>query len=112
MEEPPVCPAFPRGPLVVPVGAGWSGRCWGWWPAGRVDQSFPAVLPGPVLGEVDDQSPRGRGEAARDRDQLPADGRGGGFGVEDRRDGPGGAGEVERDRGQHEPGSVCCNRAI
>src|ERR1035437_8245029 len=72
------------GPLVVPVGAEWSGRCWGWWPADRVEQAFPAVLPGPVLAQVDDQSSRGRGEPAGDRDQLPADGRGGGFGVEDR----------------------------
>src|SRR5664279_6610598 len=102
MEELPVCSAFPLGSLVVPFGAGWSGRCWVWWPADRVEQSFPAVLPGPVLGQVNDQSPRGPGEAAWDRDQLPADRGGGGFGVEDRGDGPGGAGEVERDRGQHQ----------
>ena len=52
---------------------------------------------------MDDQPSGGSGEAARDRDQLPSDGRGGGFGVEDRRDGPGSAGEVERDRGQNKP---------
>jgi len=108
VEEPPVCPAFPLGPLVVPVGARWSGRGWGWWPADRVEQSFPAVLPGPVLGQVDDQSPRGSGEAARDRDQLPADRRGGGFGVEHRRDGPRRAGQVERDRGHDKPRAIGC----
>jgi len=30
-----VCPAFPLGSLVGPFRAGWSGRCWGWRPAGR-----------------------------------------------------------------------------
>jgi len=44
---------------------------------------------------VDDQSPGGLGEAARDRDQLPADGRRRDFGVEYRCDGPGG--EVKLD---------------
>jgi hypothetical protein len=40
------------------------------------------------------------GQPSRDVDQLGADGAGGGFGVEGRGQAAGGAGEVERDRGQ------------
>ncbi len=33
-----------------PVGAGWSGRCWGWWSARGVEEPLPAVPPWPVFG--------------------------------------------------------------
>ena len=49
---------------------------------------------------------RGAGEPGGDVDQLGAQGRGGRLGVDGGGERAGGAGEVERDRGQHQPGGV------
>jgi len=43
---------------------------------------FPAALPWPVPWQVQDQSPGGGGDPVWERDQLPAAGGGGGYGVE------------------------------
>ena len=68
--------------------------------------SAPALLVWPVAGGVAVPCRRGSGPAAWCWCSRSPDGRGGGLGVADRRDAPGGAGEVERDRRQHEPGAV------
>jgi hypothetical protein len=78
--------------LVAPLGSGWSGRC-GVWTAGGVEQPFPAVRPGPVLGQVDDRL-AGPTWRAREGDQLPADSRAGGFGMQGRGLGAGNSGRL------------------
>jgi len=63
--------------------------------AGAGEQLFPAVLPGPVPWQVQDQPPGGAGDPGRDGYQVSADGGGGGLRVEHRRDRAGGSGQVE-----------------
>ena len=89
--------------------AGWSGGRSGWWVGDAGEQLGPRGLPGPVLREVQGQaSGRGRDPAgywislrrmvavvARARSEARVAGEGGG-----------GAGEVERDHRQHQPGGV------
>jgi len=55
---------------------------------------------------MQNQIPRGSGQPRRDRNQLGADGRGGGLRMEDRGQGAGGAGEVEGHRSADQPGAV------
>lgn len=74
-----------------------SGRCW--WRVGLtgvVEQRVEGVFPGPVAGQVQHQASGRPGDACGHRDQLVADGGGGGFGVEGRGERTGSAGEVER----------------
>jgi len=92
--------------VVVPVSAEWSGRRCRWWSAGPVEQLAPGALPGPRGWKVQGHS-AGRGrDPGGHGDQLASDGRGGGLGQSRAGDRRGGAGQVERDHGQHEPGGV------
>jgi len=103
----PVCPAFPLGPLVVPVGAGWSGCCGGGWPGGDgVEELLPPGFPGPVPGQVQGRAAPGGGDTGRDADQVRTQRRGGGLGVQPAGQRPGGAGEVERHHRALQPGGV------
>ena len=88
------------GPCRAMVGLG------GAWSADRGVQVGPGRFPGPSLGQVQGQAARGAGEPGGNVDQVGADGGGGGAGVERAGQGPGGAGEVVRDRPQQRPRRV------
>src|ERR1019366_3876269 len=106
MVRPPVCPAFPLGSWLCVLVRG--GQVVAGGPQTVLNSPSQLSCQGQSLGRWITSLLGGSGEAARDRDQLPADGGGGGFGVEHRRDGPGGAGGGERDAGHDEPSAVGC----
>ena len=81
--ELPVCPAFPLWFLVGPGGGGWSGAGGGQGVVqGAAEQFVEAGFPGPVLGQVEHEAPRGAGDAGGDVDQVGAQGGAAGAGVQ------------------------------
>ena len=70
----------------------------GVWSTDRGVQVGPGRFPGPSLGQVQGQAARGASEPGGNVDQVGADGGRSGAGVERACQGPGGAGEVVRDR--------------
>src|SRR4051812_44600372 len=78
----------------------------GWWVRYADVQLGPGAPPGPVPWEVQHQpSCRGR-DSTGDLNERATYGRGGRSGQIRRGQGGGGAGEVERDRREHEPGGI------
>jgi len=71
----------------------------------------PGRFPGPLLGHVQCQAAGGACEPGGDVDQVSTDCGSGGAGVERAGQGTEGAGEVMRDRPQHRPGCVRCERS-
>ena len=69
-----------------------------------VKSSVQAVRQGQWRGRCRRSRRAGSGQPRRDVDELGADGGGGGLRVKARGQNAGGAGEVERDCGQHQPG--------
>ena len=76
------------------------------------EQLDPAFFPGPVFGQVQGDAACRGGNSRGDVDEFPSDGCGDGFSEGAAGEGAGGAGEVERDAGEHEPGRVGGERAV
>ncbi len=105
VANPPVCPAFPLRFLVVPAGGGRSTRGRGGW-VERCVERVELVLPGPAGREVESPAAGLVRDPAGDLDQGAAYRGGAGLAEGLGREAGGGAGEVERDGGQREPGGV------
>lgn len=74
-------------------------------------QGLPGRLPGPEVGQVQGEPAGGAGQPGRHVDQVCADGRRVGAGVEGAGEGAGGAGEVVRDGPEHGLGGVGVERS-
>ena len=71
----------------------------------------PGLFPRPVFGQVHGDATGRGGDPRGDVDEFAANGRCDGFSEGAAGEGTGGAGEVERDAGEHEPGRVGGERA-